>query len=153
MNSRCVQSLIPFAFAVGLIVVCSSSTSGFPQPSQVNNPPKTPQQSAPPTSNVANGLEVLKADEGTWDAAVSLWLRPDSEPIRSRAVVTARMAVGGMYLEQRFEGKFGPEMENKAWSTLSFTKFNATTGVYETVRMASSESPMIIVRGKAISGR
>ncbi len=117
----------------------------------MNKPATKAQDSSVPISDVANGLEVLKSDEGTWDAEVSLWLRPGSEPIKSRAVVTAQMAVGGMYLEQRFEGTFGPEMGNKAWSTLSYTNFNATTGVYETVRMASSESPMIVVRGKATS--
>ena len=93
----------------------------------MTKPAVKPQESPAPASEFAKGLEVLKDDAGTWDAEVSLWLRPGSEPIRSRAIVTAQMAVGGMYLAQRFEGTFGPEMGNKTWSTLSYTNFNATT--------------------------
>jgi catechol 2,3-dioxygenase-like lactoylglutathione lyase family enzyme len=141
MNSRIFYPFVIVPFMFALMVVCMSGKSSSQEP----------QDSPASGADVAKGLDVLRSDEGTWDADVSLWLRPGSEPIKSRAVVTARMAVGGMYLEQRFEGTFGPEMANKAWSTLSYTNFNATTGMYETVRMASSESPMIVVRGKATS--
>ena len=152
MKTRYVYSFVSVGFVAALITICISSTSSSQEPPQVNKPAK-PQESPSAIVDVVTGLEVLKADEGTWDASVSLWLWLGSEPIRSNAVVTARMAVGGMYLEQRFEGTFGPEMGNKAWSTLSYTNFNATTGVYETVRMASSESPMIIMRGTATSDK
>lgn len=149
MNLRYVHPLVPVVFAVALIAVCINSTSSSQEPPQVNKPAVKPQDSPASAADVAKGLDVLRSDAGTWDAEVSLWLRPGSEPIRSNAVVTAQMAVGGMYLEQRFEGTFGQEMGSKTWSTLSYTNFNATTGVYETVRMASSEAPMIVVRGKA----
>jgi hypothetical protein len=94
-------------------------------------------------------LEALKVDEGTWDAALTFWFRPGGAPVKSRATVTARMDLGGMFLEQRFEGAFGPEMGNKPFTTLSYTGFNATTGEYEAVRMASTHSTMIVVRGKS----
>ena len=80
---------------------------------------------------------------------VSFWFKPDAEPVKSRAMLSAKMDVGGMFLEQRFDGKFGPEMGNKPWTSLSYTGFNPKTGQYEAVRMASSHSTMIVVRGKA----
>lgn len=121
--------------------VCATS---IPQPA---DPAAKP---APkPPSPTANALEVLKADEGTWDAAVSFWFKPDAEPAKSHATVTAKMDLGGMYLTQRFEGTFGPEMGSMPWTSLSHTGFNASTGEYEAVRMASTHSTMIVVRGKA----
>ena len=150
MNSRTFHPFFTVPFMFALMVVCMSGMSISQEP-QVNKPTVKPQDAPASAAAVAKGLDVLKSDEGTWDAEVSLWLRPGSEPIKSHVVVTSRMAVGGMYLEQRFEGTFGPEMGNKAWSTLSYTNYNATTGVYETVRMASSESPMVVVRGKVTS--
>ena len=139
MNTRCVTLFIPAAFTLALLGVVRISNS------------QESLESPMPITTATKALEVLKADEGTWDAAVTLWPRPDSAPIKSHAVVTARMELNGMYLEQRFDGSFGPEMGNKSWSSLSYTNFNATTGLYECVRMASSDSPMIVVRGKATS--
>jgi hypothetical protein len=122
--------------------VCGTSIS------QESEPASEPAQTAS-TSGAAKTLEVLKVDEGTWDAAITFWFKPDAEPVNSRASVTAKMDLDGMFLEQRFQGKFGPEMGNKPWTSLSYTGFNPTTGEYEAVRMASSHSTMIVVRGKA----
>jgi hypothetical protein len=107
-----------------------------------------PKAAPKPPSPAAKALEVLKIDEGTWDAAMSFWFKPDAEPVKCHASVKAKMDLGGMFLEQRFEGSFGPEMGNKAFTTLSYTGFNPSTGEYEAVRMASTHSTMIVVRGK-----
>jgi uncharacterized protein DUF1579 len=122
--------------------VCGTSNS------KETEPASKPAQNSP-MSSTAKALEVLKVDEGTWDAAISFWFKPDAEPVKSRASLKAKMDLGGMFLEQRFDGKFGPEMGNKPWTSLSYTGFNPTTGQYEAVRMASSHSTMIVVRGKA----
>ncbi|MBX3387836.1 MAG: DUF1579 family protein [Phycisphaeraceae bacterium] len=112
-------------------------------------PVTTPSTSATPASPLAKALETLKADEGIWSAEVSFWLRPGADPIKSKATVHASMDLGGHFLSQRFEGTFGPEMGNKPWTSLSYTGFNASTGEYEAVRMATSSATMINVRGKA----
>lgn len=124
--------------------VCGTSSPQQPEPASRPAPPQKP-----PPSPGARALEVLKTDEGTWDAAISFWFKPGTEPIKSGAVLTAKMDLGGMFLAQRFEGTFGPEMANRPWASLSYTGFNPTTGEYEAVRMASSHSTMIVVRGKA----
>lgn len=99
-------------------------------------------------AELAKALQTLKVDAGIWNAEVSFWFRPGAEPITSKATVQATMDLGGHFLSQRFEGKFGPEMGNKPWTSLSYTGFNASTGEYEAVRMATSSATMINVRGK-----
>lgn len=122
--------------------MCGTSKPQQPEPAA------KPAQKAPP-SPTAKALEVLKVDEGSWDAAISFWFKPDAEPVKTRASLTSKMDLGGMFLTQRFEGSFGPEKGNKPFTTLSYTGFNPTTGEYEAVRMASTHSTMIVVRGKA----
>ncbi len=147
MIRRFNSSLIFIALAATLSHARDGRYANGQEPTQADKSVTKPSQ---PT-DAARALELLKEDVGVWKADVSLWFRPGAEPIRSRAVVSAQMSVGGKYLEQRFEGKFGPELGNTTWSTASFTRFDAGTGMYETVRMASSESPMIVVRGKGTS--
>lgn len=102
-----------------------------------------------PNISADEALKILQADEGTWDVAVTFWMRPGTEPIKSHAVVTAKMELRGKYLMQQFDGTLGPELGNQAWTSVSYTNYNASTGQFEAVRMASSGSPMIVVRGKA----
>ena len=133
------------ACAVACVVgaaVCGTSNSQQPEP--VSKPAQKL-----PLSPAAKALEVLKVDEGNWDAVITFWFKPGAEPTKSLASLKAKMDLGGMFLEQRFDGAFGPEMGNKPWTSLSYTGFNPTTGQYEAVRMASSHSTMIVVRGKA----
>jgi hypothetical protein len=122
--------------------VCGTSNS------QETEPASQPAQKSP-MAPTEKAIKMLKVDEGTWDASISFWFKPDAEPVKSLASLTAKMDLGGMFLEQRFDGKFGPEMGNKPWMSLSYTGFNPTTGQYEAVRMASSHSTMIVLRGKA----
>ncbi len=169
MHTRSVLPFASAAFVLALIGIGVGSTSSGEQPSTTPAPAPVPSLpvSAPaakpaaapavkpgetgtavPKLSQAKALEALKPDEGSWDAAMSFWFRPGTDPVRIHATVTARMALGSMYLEQRFEGAFGPEMGNKAFTTVSYTGFNAATGEYEAVRMASTHSTMICVRGK-----
>jgi len=129
------------AFVTAAFALCAIASEVSQEPA-----PKAAPKAPSPT---AKALEVLKSDEGTWNAEVSFWVKPGSDAIKSRAVLNAKMDIGGMFLEQRFEGKFGPEMGNKAWTSVSYTGFNGSTSEYEAVRMASSSSTMINVRGKA----
>src|SRR5215831_4502514 len=80
-----------------------------------------PKPAQSPPSAAAKALEVLKADEGTWDVAMSFWFKPNTDPMRCHASLKAKMDLGGMFLEQRFEGAFGPEMGNKQFTSLSST--------------------------------
>lgn len=52
--------------------------------------------------------EDLKHEVGVWDAEVSMWPSPDSEPVKSKAVEKNEM-LGKMWLMSEFEGEFGGE--------------------------------------------
>ncbi len=149
MNTRCVHSFLTVSSLLAMIGVCVAETTNTQEPSTTAQRVIKQQDSSAPIRSTDEAMGLLKSDEGTWDAAVSLWPKPGGEPIKCSAIVTARMALGGKYLEQQFDGTFGPELGNKTWTSLSYTGFTSSTGQYEAVRMASSDSPMIVVRGKA----
>lgn len=140
------------ASAVGVVRAWAVQPPPAPQPQPGEKAAAAPQAAAGGAKlSPAKALGALKLDEGTWDVEVSFWFRPGAEPVKSKAKCVAAMDLGGMYLTQRFEGTFGPEMGNRAWTSLSYTGFNSTTGEYEAVRMASTHSTMLVVRGKATS--
>ena len=45
---------------------------------------------------------------GVWDAEVTIWMDPDAEPQKSKAVESNKM-LGKMWLMSKFEGEFGGE--------------------------------------------
>ncbi len=153
MNTRYVHPFLTVASVLAVIIVCVAGASNAQEPPTTDQRVIKQQETSAPIPSTEEAMGLLKSDEGTWDAAVSLWPKPGGEPIKCRAVVTARMAVGGKYLEQQFDGTFGPELGNKTWTSLSYTGFASSTGQYEAVRMASTDSPMIVVRGKANSDK
>ena len=49
--------------------------------------------------------ELLAKDVGVWDAEVSMWEKPDGEPMKSKGTETNEM-LGKMWLMSKFEGEF-----------------------------------------------
>jgi hypothetical protein len=60
----------------------------------------------------------LKSEVGTWDADVSMWMSPEAEPMKSKAVETNEM-FGDFWLMSKFEGDFGG-MKFKGHSMLGY---------------------------------
>jgi hypothetical protein len=52
--------------------------------------------------------EALAHDVGTWDAEVSMWMSPEGEPVKSKAVETNKM-LGKMWLLSEYEGEVAGE--------------------------------------------
>ncbi|MCI0332750.1 MAG: DUF1579 domain-containing protein, partial [Planctomycetes bacterium] len=52
--------------------------------------------------------EAMTHEVGVWDADVTMWMAPDAEPQKSKAVETNEM-LGRMWLMSKFEGEFGGE--------------------------------------------
>ena len=48
--------------------------------------------------------KMLAADNGVWKAEVSMWMNPDSLPMKSKGTVTNKMILGGRYQEGTFKG-------------------------------------------------
>lgn len=104
----------------------------------------------PTAEELPTGMKLFRGDAGTWDAKVTFWLTPTSQPIGGKATVTASLTMDDSCLEQRFAGTLGPELGGGNWSSFSGTRFNSTTREFECVRMAGSETPMFLLRGKPI---
>jgi hypothetical protein len=52
--------------------------------------------------------EAMAYEVGVWDADVSMWMSPEAEPMKSKAVETNEL-LGKMWLMSEFEGEFGGE--------------------------------------------
>ncbi|MBA3484810.1 MAG: DUF1579 domain-containing protein [Pirellulales bacterium] len=52
--------------------------------------------------------EEMAHEEGVWDAEVTMWMAPDAEPVKSKAVETNKM-LGKMWLMSSFEGEIAGE--------------------------------------------
>lgn len=123
-------------FVAGPLVLCLAAPAHAEEPT----PP-------PPMVDPA-ALARLKDEAGNWDVAVTLWFRPGAPPVTGKASMKAALILGGMYLEQRTEGKgLLPGMPELQWTTISLTGHNPSTQQYEVVRLASSQSTMIVLRG------
>lgn len=49
------------------------------------------------------GHEILAASEGLWNAEVTYWMSPDSEPTVSKGTMNVEMIMGGRYQLAKFE--------------------------------------------------
>ncbi len=50
--------------------------------------------------------KALEQFVGTWDATVKMWMTPGAPPQESTGTAENKMALGGRYLEQHYDGKF-----------------------------------------------
>jgi hypothetical protein len=50
--------------------------------------------------------KALEQFVGTWDATVKMWMAPGAPPQESTGTAENKMALGGRYLEQHYDGKF-----------------------------------------------
>jgi hypothetical protein len=48
----------------------------------------------------------LEAFVGTWDTTAKMWMDPSAPPQESKGTAENKMALGGRFLEQQFEGTF-----------------------------------------------
>jgi hypothetical protein len=46
---------------------------------------------------------------GTWDAKAKVWFEPGKPPTESTGVMKRKMIMGGRYLQEEYQGKFGPD--------------------------------------------
>lgn len=135
--------------AVSIALSMGAGRSGDPATAAPAQPAERPKPAAMPGATDPAAMEWLKAGAGIWDAQITFWFRPGMDPVHTKAICTAEMDLDGMFLRQRFEGgDFGPVRPGATWTSVSYTGFNPSTKQYEAVRMASTNSTMIVVRGK-----
>ncbi|MBL8991088.1 MAG: DUF1579 family protein, partial [Phycisphaerae bacterium] len=117
--------LAPLLTTAAVISLLSAQPADAPRPVRAPGPdgPATP---APPTdrSPMADQVEFtrLAALEGTWDVSLTFWFTPESKPHATAAVSTAKMVLGGLFLQQRMEGGVLPGPGGgRPFSTAVFT--------------------------------
>jgi hypothetical protein len=65
-------------------------------------------EAADDSSKPTKQHEAMAYEVGVWDADVSMWMSPDAEPMKSKAVEKNEL-LGKMWLMGKFEGEFGGE--------------------------------------------
>jgi len=82
---------------------------------------------------------------GTWEVKTKSWMDPALPPEETTGTCEFRMALGGRYLEQRFEGS----MMGRPFSGIGFTGFDNAKKKYEAFWIDSVGTGMMIMTGTA----
>ncbi len=110
--------------------------------------PPTSAPADPAAKSIAKGtpMDLLKSWEGVWDAEITFWFTPDAAPVKTTAVLSAELVLGGKYLQQKLEGgDLGPGTPK--WSSMSLLGYNPFSKEYECTRFASTVPAMMPLRG------
>lgn len=68
----------------------------------------------------------LATSEGTWRTKVKVWMDPSKPPDESEGTVVAKMALGGRFLEERYEGT----MMGQPFSGIGYSGYDNYTKKY-----------------------
>lgn len=82
---------------------------------------------------------------GTWDAVVKHWGDPSQPPAESKGVTEATMALGGRYLEERFQG----EMMGAPFHGIGYTAYDNVKGKYIGIWMDTMSTGVMMMTGTA----
>src|SRR5262245_18619870 len=91
----------------------------------------------------------LKAMAGTWDVAMTFWLRPGGAGIPTTGTSTIRPLFDGTFIEEKIDGT----LNGKPFTTLAWTGFNSETHQYEATRIASTNTARIAEAGSYDEGK
>lgn len=81
---------------------------------------------------------------GTFDAKVTTWMKPGQPPVESSGTSEAKMALGGRFLEERFEGTF----MGQPFSGVGYTGYDNVQKKYVATWMDSMSTGVMISNGK-----
>ncbi|HEX5135063.1 MAG TPA: DUF1579 domain-containing protein [Thermoanaerobaculia bacterium] len=87
----------------------------------------------------------LEAFVGTWDTTAKMWMEPGAPPQESTGVAENKMALGGRYLEQNFEGT----MMNQPFSGRGYTGYDLYKKQYFGTWMDTMGTSMMNATGTA----
>ncbi|HYK41728.1 MAG TPA: DUF1579 domain-containing protein [Thermoanaerobaculia bacterium] len=86
----------------------------------------------------------LEALTGTWDAKVTSWMAPGKPPMESKGKSEAKMALGGRFLEERFEGEF----MGQPFTGMGYTGYDNVQKKYVGTWMDSMSTGVMTSSGK-----
>lgn len=117
MRTTCIA--IGTIAAVGLVAAGITGVGLAQQQGAPQNPPaqKPPAQAGAaqnpaemPMAKPGPEMEVLKMDEGTWTAAVKMWMEPNGQPMTTGGTEVNKMSLGGFWLVGDVKEEGGPYM-------------------------------------------
>jgi uncharacterized protein DUF1579 len=86
----------------------------------------------------------LEALAGTWDAKVTSWMAPGKPPIESKGKSESKMALGGRFLEEHFEGEF----MGQPFTGMGYTGYDNVQKKYVGTWMDSMSTGVMTSSGK-----
>lgn len=129
--------LTPLLTTAAVLSLLAAQPADTPRPANPVAPAPPPTDRSPMADQVE--FKRLAMLEGTWDVSLTFWFTPESKPHTTAAVCTAKMVLGGLFLEQRMEGGVLPgAMGGRPFSTAVFTSYNPSSKQYEQTRMSST---------------
>jgi hypothetical protein len=85
----------------------------------------------------------LTAMAGTWEVAMTFWLRPGGAGVPTTGTSTIRPLFDGRFIEEKIEGT----LNGMPFTTLAWTGFNPDTRQYEATRISSTNLARIAETG------
>ena len=89
--------------------------------------------------------KALEQFVGTWDTTAKMWMAPGTPPQESTGTAENKMALGGRFLEQHYEGT----MMNQPFTGMGYTGYDLYKKQYIGSWMDSMGTSMMISTGKA----
>ncbi|HSE62137.1 MAG TPA: DUF1579 domain-containing protein [Thermoanaerobaculia bacterium] len=87
----------------------------------------------------------LESFVGTWDTTAKMWMEPGAPPQESKGVSENKMALGGRFLEQSFEGT----MMNQPFTGKGYTGYDIYKKQYVGTWMDTMGTAIMSATGKA----
>ncbi len=97
---------IRLSLAIALLLVCTTAFAQHDHGQAAKKPEMDAAMMEAMTKAATPGEQhkMLAHMAGTWDAKVTMWMMPGTDPIVSTAVAENKVIMGGRYVEQRFKG-------------------------------------------------
>jgi hypothetical protein len=89
--------------------------------------------------------KALESWVGTWDTTAKMWMDPNSPPQESKGASENKMALGGRFLEQSFEGTF----MNQPFSGKGYTGYDLYKKQYVSTWMDTMGTMIMMATGTA----
>jgi hypothetical protein len=94
-------------------------------------------------STPAEGHKKLDAFAGSWTAKNTMWMEPGKPPEVTQGTAEMKWALGGRFLEQRYEG----QMMGKPFSGIGYTGYDNYTKKYESTWMDTMGTAILTMKG------
>lgn len=106
MKSRGIFTGVAILIAVAALAIGAQETPKKTTPAAGKMDEKAMMEMMAKYSTPGPEHKALEAWVGTWDTTAKMWMDPSAPPQESKGVAENKMALGGRFLEQSFEGTF-----------------------------------------------